>query len=184
MAKTKENVDELEDFAPTEESKTMDISFKIPKGMKADSVKAVMRQVERMTSDQMKLDEGVSAGRKKYIEQSKIRYKCIVESNVKGVPIFELIIPSKKLGKPIVVRGQCGVLLEEGLTKHVIDRLQEAHEFVSVEGWSIPMSKVMEVKSVYVSTMKRVKRRLFNVLIYEEVNNPIPLGVKIGKATA
>jgi len=176
-AKAKKEMDEFDEF----DEQFVEVNFKIPKGMDPKSVQAIMKKMDQITADTVEADKSLSAGRKKYIEESKIRYQCEVHSNRAGWPDFEMVISNPENDRPVILRGLCGVLLEEGLTKYALDRLIEAHEWYSVEGWSMSPADIMQVESAMVLTSKKQKRLLYNVIIHDEVDNPIPVGQKIGQ---
>lgn len=182
--KPKDDLDEFDALEPSAsesgDEESMKITFDVPKGMDPKSLKAVMDSVKSVTAAQLQNDEAVAVGRKKYIEQSKVRYVCEVTSNrTPQWPDFELYISDPKTDRPIPVRGLCGQRIEDGLTKFVIDRLQQAHEWVSVEGWSMSAADIMQMSSVMVLTHKKAKKPLYSVIVYEEVSNPTPVGQKI-----
>ena len=177
--KVKENKPEMDEFDEFDEQ-FAEVTFKIPKGMDSRSVKSIIKKMEQITADTIESDKSVSAGRKKYIEESKIRYQCEI-SSTRGWPDFEMVISNPTNDRPVILRGLCGVLLEEGLTKYALDILKEAHEWHSVDGWSMSPSDIMQVESAMVLTHKKVKRRIFSVIVYDEVDNPIPVGQKIGQ---
>lgn len=169
--------DEFDEF----DEQFVEVNFKIPKGMDPKSVQAIMKKMDQVTADTVAADKSLSDGRKQYIEESKIRYQCIIESNRPGWPDFEMVISNPVSDKPVILRGLCGVLLEDGLTKYAIDILKEAHEWYSVPGWSMSPADIMQVDSAMILTHKKQKRRLYSVLVYDEVDNPIPVGQKIGQ---
>lgn len=175
-AKKVEEKDEFDEF----DEQFAEVTFKIPKGMDSKSVSAIMKRMEQVTAETIKSDEEVSAGRRQYIEESKIRYKCEVHSN-RGWPDFEMVISNPVNDRPVILRGLCGRLLEDGLTKYSLDILKQAHEWHAVEGWSMSPADIMQVESAMVLTSKKVKKMLFSVVIHDEVDNPIPVGVKIGQ---
>ena len=178
----KDEFDEFDEQIAKKEAEFIKVTYEIPKGMDPTSVQAIMKKMEQVTADQIKKDKTVSIGRKQYIEDSKIRYVCEISSNRTGWPDFEMVISNPENDRPVILRGLCGVLLEEGLTKYALDRLREAHEWHSVKGWSMSPADIMQVDSAMVLTHKKQKRRLYSVLVYDEVDNPIPVGQKIGQA--
>lgn len=175
-AKKVEEKDEFDEF----DEQFAEVTFKIPKGMDPKSVQSIMKRMEQVTAETIKAEESVSAGRKKYIEESKIRYQCEIHST-RGWPDFEMVISNPENDRPIILRGLCGTLLEQGLTKFALDRLKQAHEWHAVEGWSMSPADIMQVESAMVLTSKKQKKMLFSVVMHDEVENPIPVGTKIGQ---
>lgn len=101
------------------------------------------------------------------------RWRCQVNSMRKGVQHFELIVPSpSNPDKPIPVRGHCGVIIEEGLTKYVIDQLQSEHhmELMEVPTPSNPSGEDQGLNH------RSVPVYHYQVQVFEEVENPKPLG--------
>lgn len=169
--------DEFDEF----DEQFAEVTFKIPKGMNPKSVQAIMKQMERVTAETIESEKAVTIGRQKYIDESKVRYVCEIHSNRTGWPDFEMVISNPVNDRPVILRGLCGVLLEEGLTKYALDRLKNAHEWYAVDGWSMSPSDIMQVESAMILTSRKQKRLLYSVIIHDEVDNPIPVGQKIGQ---
>ena len=178
------DIDEFDEFEEQEEKKAENakVTFEIPSDMDPKSMEALMKKMNRITTEHLAHDKVISDGRKKYIEQSKVRYICEVYSNRPKWPDFEMYISNPKNDKPVPLRGLCGVRLKEGLTKYAIDRLEAAHEYYFVSGWNMTSSDIMQVDSAMVLTHKKVKRPLYSVRVFGEVENPIPVGQKIGRS--
>jgi len=180
--KTKEKKEEYRDEFDDFDDQFSEITLKIPNNVSKESAALLMKQFEKLTADQIRSEKEVSAGRQKYIDESKIRYVCQIDST-RGWPDFEMVLSDPENDSPVILRGLCGEMLEQGLTKYAIDRLKEAHEWHSVPGWSMNASEIMQEESVRVDLYKKKKHRLFSVLVYDEVDNPIPVGVKKGQIT-
>jgi len=169
-------VDEFEEF----DAEYAEITLKIPNNLSKASAAVLMKQFEKLTADVVNKENSVSAGRQQYIDECKVRYVCQIDST-RGWPDFEMVLSNPDNDRPIILRGLCGVMIEEGLTKFAIDRLKEAHEWYSVPGWSMSAAEIMVEESVQVDLYKKKKRRLFSVLVYDEVDNPLPVGTKKGQ---
>jgi hypothetical protein len=157
------------------------VNFEFPEGTDSKVINAVMAQVGKMTEQQVKAREGVSAGRAKYVEECKKRYRCVVNSLRPGWDHFELTISNPKTDAPITVRGRCGVILEEGLTKFAIDCLKRAHDFRVEKGASMTIEQILAVDTAMVVSTKSVRQPHYSVDILGEVTNPKPVGTKIGR---
>lgn len=108
----------------------------------------------------------------KKVNQAARRFRCKVESTRSGIQHFELIVPDPyNTARPIPVRGKCGVIIEEGLTKYIIDRLQQSYRMETQE-------KFVAEGSMGGLTTESVKVPNYRVEVYEEIQNPKPLGGK------
>ena len=166
---------------PAVDSGDSEVSFKFPKGTDPKLINEIMGQVGRMTQNQIEAAKGVEEGRLKYIEQCKKRYVCIVQSLRPGWDHFELIISNPTNDKPVTVRGRCGVILEEGITKYVIDQLNNTHDFRMEKGRSMTIQQILDVDQAFVNDKKAVKQYHYRVDILREKEEPKAVGTKIGE---
>lgn len=157
-----------------------EVSFKFPKGTDPKMIKQIMSQMGKVTESQIKEAQGMEAGRRQYIEECKKRYVCIVQSLRPGWDHFEMIVSNPANDKPVPVRGRCGVVLEEGLTKYVIDQLNNTHDYRMEKGRSMTIQQILDVDQAFVTNQKQVKQYHYRVDIIREKENPKPVGAKIG----
>lgn len=169
---------EVETKVVPSESTDMNISF--PAGTDPEIIKNVMASVSRLTADVTKAAKAISEGRKVYIKQCKRRFKCIVQSNRPGWDHFELIVSNPFNDQPVPVRGRCGVILEAGLTQYVINELNNTHDYRTEKGRSMTIEQILSTDAAMVLDHKAVKQYHYRVDILEEVENPIPVGNKVG----
>jgi len=161
-------------------SKSTKVAFEFPEGTSPEVMEKVMAQMARLTADQTKAQDGIDAGRAQYIAECKTRYRCMVNSLRPGWDSFELTISHPVTDAPIVVRGRCGVILEDGLTKYAIDCLRQSHDFRIEAGRSMTIEQILAADSAMVLDTKQVKQPHYSVEVYGEVENPKPVGTKIG----
>jgi len=164
----KSKAKEKEKDAPTK------VAIEFPAGTSQKVIESTMNAVSRITNENMEKEQANMAGRIKYMKDGGRRFRCIVESLRPGIEFFEMVIPSpKNPDTPITVRGRCGVIIEDGLTKYTIDRLNENAHFETMEDPNIDWAKPMGL------THKIIKRYNYRVEVFEEVEKPKEVG-KVG----
>ena len=105
------------------------------------------------------------------IQDESKRFRCEVESLRPGWDHFELVAHShKNKNRPIVVRGRCGEVIEEGLTQFMIDCLENSHHTESKASGRVDPTKDMGV------IHKKTKVPHYRVKVLGEVSNPKEVG--------
>ena len=112
--------------------------------------------------------------KEEYQKTGHRRWKCIVNSHRKGVDHFEVTVAHPKTGHPHVIRGYCGVIIEAGLPLFAINCIKYDH---SHRMEKIPHPDPFATMAL---TTRQVKERHYDVEVFEEVEDPAPIG-SVGK---
>jgi len=125
-----------------------------------DAVDSVLEK--KATSNEAEADYRKNGGR---------RWRCKVNSTRAGVQHFEMMIADPRNPKrPVVVRGRCGVIIEKGLTKHVIDCLKGCYRTETNFDEFIPNDSRMGTQHA------KIRIPNYSVEVFEEIENPDPVG--------
>lgn len=171
MARGRKAIDDELDFDGAE---NVNLTISLPKGTSSKVMKQAIDKIGDMTMKEMDADGSANEGRLQYMREGGRRWVCKVDALMKGMTTFEMAVPvPSNPDIPVIVRGRCGVVLKDGLTKFVIDRLNEAYYVETEEDTSPRGSRNIGVDH------KAVKRPLFRVNVMDEIPNPKPVG-KIG----
>lgn len=155
------------------------VALEFPEGTDPKLIESITASMGKMVKEQVAASQGISDGRQKYLEESKVRYRCRVNSLRPGWNHFEMIIADEN-DNPKPLRGKCGVIIEQGLTMFAIRSLQRTHDFRTEQGRSMTIDQIMSSDSTLVLDYKRVKQPHYSVEILGVVENPLPLSAKIG----
>ena len=152
------------------EAKALAAEEKLTVELTAQDKKALDRKVEDVVDKHLNDKAEQNAGVEDYKKNGGRRWRCLVESTRPGVQHFEMIIADpKNPRRPVKIQGRCGMIIEEGLTKFVIDHLKGEYR---TQTQAVPQDPTKESGLLH----KQVRIRNYTVDIFEEIENPKPVG--------
>ena len=138
--------------------------------LSAQDRKALDRKIEDTVDEFLNEKDKFSEGQIDYMKNGGRRWRCKVESTRSGVQHFELYIADpRNMKRAVKIMGRCGVIIEEGLPKFVIDHLKEEYR---TETRVVPQDPTKEAGLLH----EMVRIRNYAVDVYEEIENPKPIG--------
>ncbi len=153
------------------------VAFEFPPGFDPAAMEKIIAMAAKMTVEHARCRSLMEKSRKEYMVEGKRRWRCMVTTLRDGWDHFEMFISDPaKPDRPVKVMGKCGVILDDGLTKCVIDRLKYEHSFVMVEDPDI------DLRATMILSYKSVKKPHYMVDVYEEIENPKKVG-RVGPVT-
>tara|TARA_R110000787_G_scaffold5480_2_gene20052 strand:+ start:11143 stop:11727 length:585 start_codon:yes stop_codon:yes gene_type:complete len=139
-------------------------------GLNAEQKKELGRKVDDAVDSFLNEKDTLTQGQKDYAKNGGRRWRCKVESTRKGVQHFEMIVADPRNPKrPIPVRGRCGMIIEEGLPKFVLDNLRAEYR---TETQEVPQDPTKLSGFLH----KQVRIPNYTVEIFEEIENPKAIG--------
>ena len=140
------------------------------KALNAQQQKALDRKVEDTVDEFLEGESSLEAGVEDYRVNGNRRWRCQVDSNRPGVQIFEMMIADpRNPRRPVKVMGKCGVIIEKGLTKVVIDTLKAEYRLKAETQLQDPMAEAGVLH-------KMIRLKNYTVDVFEEIENPDRVG--------
>ena len=136
----------------------------------AQQKKELGRKVDDTVDNFLNEKGTLTKGQKDYAKNGGRRWRCKVESTRPGVQHFEMIVADPRNPKrPVPIRGRCGMIIEAGLPKFVIDNLRAEYR---TETQEVPQDPTKLAGLLH----KQVRIPNFTVEVYDEVENPKAIG--------
>lgn len=161
---------EEDEFAALKGPDTTTVTLKFPTGTDPKIIEQTMKSVTTMAKGEAARNEEEQAAHALYAVEGKRRWKCTVHSLREGWRAFECTVAQpSNVNIPVVFRGRCGRVIEDGLPQFAIDCIQNDHSFrtEALEG--------VDPRASLAITTRQVLVPHYRVEIHGEVKNPKPI---------
>jgi hypothetical protein len=153
-----------------DEGQGISVKLDFPAGTDPKQVDGIMKSVAKKTAEMAQSESLMDIQHKKYQAEGHRRWKCRINSMRSGLNHFEVTVEHPKNGRPIAIKGYCGVIIEQGLPKFAINCLRYDHSFRTEE---IPIADPTASMGLISRTIREPH---YSVEVFEEVQNPAPIG--------
>ena len=162
---------EEDEFAALKDKKaTTKVTLDFPVGTDPKVIEQTMKSITNMTKEAAARNDDERAAQARYAIEGKRRWKCTVHSLREGWKTFECTVAQpSNVSIPVVFRGRCGRVIEDGLPQFAIDCIQNDHSFrtEAIEG--------VDPRASMAITTRQVMVPHYRVEIHGEIKDPKPI---------